>query len=274
VVSVAADIDFNNGGPFLGVTISEPTLKMVYGVYNFATSANLTSVSVPVLKSISGELFGPDCPLLASVSAPACVTIDKIDFGSAVPNLTTVNFTSLSSTPSGFYMDGAGLINLSLPAYTLGFDFSCPLASLISINLPLLQTITGNFNLPGVSIVTLSLPSFVQCTGDFVVRACPNLTSITANSFAVLAGSVMCDSNPNLVSVLTNNIIYNDGPTISFDSCALNQASVDLVLHRGVVSGTGSSDYQLAGGTNSTPSAAGLLDKTTLLVAGNSVNTN
>lgn len=314
VVSVAANIS----GAFVGPTISEPTLKMVYGVYDFSNSINLTSVILPAVKSISGMFTGTGCGLLALVNCHLAITIDKIDFGSGVPNLNVFDFTSLVTTPNGFYGNGTSITTLSLPNYvTSGSDFSFPIASLTSISLPLLQSTIGNFNLSSSSISTLSLPSFTQCgiefnvsgsanlttitansfgiCGDFIISSCPNLTAVNLNSMTNvgsfnasscnlmaislnaltnLNGDFIFSSNTALSVVNVNNIIFPDGPLVHLEACALSQASVDLILHRGVVSGTTSSDYDLSMGTNATPSAAGLIDKTSLQLAGNTVTTN
>ena len=69
-------------------------------------------------------------------------------------------------------------------------------------------------------------------------------------------------------------LIFPDGFLVDFDSCILDVASVNQVLARGVASGTTFSDYELNSPGNAAPAGQGLLDKATLIGAGNTVNTN
>jgi phosphoglucomutase len=66
----------------------------------------------------------------------------------------------------------------------------------------------------------------------------------------------------------------DNGQTVSFLGDALNQASVDSILAIAVASGVTTIIIDLTGGTNSSPSAAGLIDKATLNGLGNTVTTN
>jgi len=70
------------------------------------------------------------------------------------------------------------------------------------------------------------------------------------------------------------NVIFSDGSLMTFDFDSLDVASVNQILRRGVVSGTTTSDYELANGANAAPAGQGLIDKATLIGAGNTVNTN
>jgi len=66
--------------------------------------------------------------------------------------------------------------------------------------------------------------------------------------------------------------ITNDA--IEFSTDALNAASINQILARGVASGVTACQFNLAGGTNAAPSGQGVADKATLILAGNTVNTN
>jgi hypothetical protein len=76
------------------------------------------------------------------------------------------------------------------------------------------------------------------------------------------------------------SFVITDGATLDFSGCGIavgNSAAgtgIDGILRRGVASGTTVSIYALAGGTNTAPDAAGLVDKGILIGAGNTVLTN
>jgi len=151
--------------------------------------------------------------------------------------------------------------------------------ALTTVNMPALQTapklrITGS----GVTSVTLTALTTVGTLASAFCNfqlACPALTSIALPSLVTVRGGLAFNGSTNLVSVTLPVYLPSNGMDQNFLACALNQTTVDLILARCVanaayVSGT----VTLNGGTNSTPSAAGLADKATLVGRGCVVTNN
>lgn len=203
----------------------------------------LSAISLPALTAIpstSGGMLITANPLLASISMPLLTTaggasVTGITITTNV-SLTSISLPSLATSPGHITITGnAALTTLSFPVLT---------SILGSVSA---ATFTGN-----TLLASLSLPALVTVAGGINASSLANLTSVTLTSY-----------------LPTNAKAQN------FGSCALTEASVDHILARCVanaayVSGT----VTLSGGTNATPSAAGLVDKATLIGRGCTVNTN
>lgn len=169
------------------------------------------------------------------------------------PNLTEI----LGLNADGVFEFGSNTAMTTLDApllatVDLSVSFgSCP--NLVSVDLTSLEQITAAdlFFINSTALVTLSLPSLVTVGGNVTGTGCTSLVTFNVP-----------------------NWLPTNGTTIDITNCALNEASVDLVLHRCVVAGVTTCTIALEGGTNSTPSAAGLADKAALILAGNVVTTN
>jgi hypothetical protein len=221
----------------------------------FNNSASLTSISAPALIDVSGDIRLDGCSGLVSFSVASLTQANAI-ISAGNTNLTTVDFTSLVQIVADFdFSNCTSLTALSIP--TAGF------------------TITGTFNASGcTSLATVSIGSGATFSGQFTLTGDSSLVSLSVSN-ATFAAFLTADSCGSLTTVTLGTTTFLDnGQTITFDSDALNQASVDGILHRGVVSGVTTLDFELANGTNATPSATGLADKATLILAGNIVNTN
>lgn len=141
---------------------------------------------------------------------------------------------------------------------------SCP--SITSVSFPNLTTspsygylLTANNSLASISfpVLTSAEPTSSTSVPMFYIVGNPLLTTITMPS--VVFG----------LNIFSAMVDYN------FSGNALNQATVDNILARAVASPTLTAGLlQLDGGTNSPPSAAGLVDKNTLITRGMLVNTN
>lgn len=107
------------------------------------------------------------------------------------------------------------------------------------------------------SLPTLDLSALqdVHCNDGFEGGSCTNLTSITFGAA------------PVWVDDLT-------GPSISFDFCALNAATINRILAICVANGWSTGFIKLDAGTNSPPTGQGVIDKATLIGNGCTVVTN
>lgn len=185
--------------------------------------------------AVLGAFNFQNCPLLQSISAPSLTSIESSCVVSGNVSLTTFNLPSLTQFGSG----ATSIFNNT---------------ALQTLSLPSLITVFGFLCSGNTSLITLNLPVLgsMGASADMNASGCTNLVNVTLTSY-----------------------IPSNGRSQNFSSCALSQASVDHVLARCVanaayVSGT----VTLNGGTNSTPSVAGLADKATLIARGCTVLTN
>jgi len=199
-------------------------------------SGDTFTFSSTALTSLTDPLWIANCPFV-TISLPNLVTsTNYIDIDNC-PDLTSTNLDALESCGDG----------------TDGLFFSDN-DSTTSLSLPAFETSSGTFSIQNNTLlVTISVPSFLTCS----------------------AGNMDWDTNPALTTVVLSSFIPRNGMTIGIDGCALSQASVDLVLARCVanaayVTGT----VNLDGGTNSAPSAAGLVNVGILTGRGVTVNNN
>lgn len=260
-------------------TFSFPDLVISIQNFIIQNCANLTSVSVPRLHTAlggSGFLFD-NSVLTTQVNASALTYADRLTCSDGL--LTILNFPVLVSV-------GAGGLDLSVTHHATSIVLTAfktcggtlllndiPLTT--SMSLPALQTIAGNFNFDGnPNLTSISLPALISVTGNFTGDANTSLTSLPLPSFASLVGDILMTGCTILGSVSIPNLIFADGHTVDFRNCALNAASINQILARGVASATTTSDYELTGGTNAAPSGQGVADKATLIGLGNTVNTN
>lgn len=231
--------------------------------YQINLQNSLLSLLFPNLTTITGGGgFGLDVSsntALTSLSAPVLQSCNRLNVSSNNV-LTSVAFPALTSLPSVV----ATTINSNPLLTTISFDalvtvttsaLNCAAnVALTTFNAPLLTTIVS-LSLSGcTSLTTLSLPSLVTASG---------------------LNAMNCSGCTALTTVSLPNYLPSNTRAQNFSNCALDQASVDHILARCVanaayVSGT----ISLNGGTNATPSAAGLADKATLVARGCTVNTN
>lgn len=240
LISTVLAIDVSSGTTMSSMNLNSLVTVGDYLAYD--NNPNLTSVAVPLLSSVGANLRSFACPALVSIATPSLVSV-------------------------------GGDIQ----------SYNCPV--LTSITRPLLNTIGGSllaYSNPSVVFENFLSLTLVGGTIDFSGNA-----SLTSLAFPVLttlggagsyfgAGTSGIAGSPasSLATVSIPNLIFPDGQFIDFDGCALNAASVNQILRRGVVSGTTISDYELSGGTNAAPTGQGIIDKATLIAAGNTVNTN
>jgi hypothetical protein len=229
------------------------------------TAPNLTSLDLSNLTSIGLASSGASFGLTLSVASLVTMSLPKL--------------SSVAASTSIFC--NSGPVNFSAPLLVttdgdIDFDNNTLLASL---SLPAYQTNGELFDLHNcTALTTLSLPSLVSVVDTLRFDGCTALTSVSCPSLTTISniglnpfGSANC---PLLTSTNFPVLVCADGLVYDLAGCALVAASVNQMLHRGVVSGTTTGTYNLNGGTNAAPSGAGVGDKATLIGLGNTVNTN
>jgi hypothetical protein len=254
----------------------------------------LTTITLTSLQTVSS---GTNAVVTQfQINAPNLTSLD-------LSNLTSIGLTS-SGASFGLTFKVTSLVNMSLPklssvaAATSIFcnfgpvNFSAPLliatdgdidfdnnTLLASLSLPAYQTNGELFDLHNcTALTTLSLPSLVSVVDTLRFDGCTALTSVSCPSLTTISniglnpfGSANC---PLLTSTNFPVLICLDGLIYDLSGCTLNAASVNQLLARGVASGTTSADYELNTPGNAAPTGQGIVDKATLITAGNTVNTN
>ena len=197
------------------------------------------------------------------------------------PYVGPLTFNQTLSIP-GFGIDGAtGLTELHFPNLTAidpngtqgGFDCSSNIA-LTTLDLSVLMTTGGGFICSGNTVLTALNLSSLMATGSFKLSNCTALSALSLPALTSVSGNLICSGNTALNTVSLSNWVPTNGTGINFTGCALNQAGVDSILARCIAGGVTTCNINLSGGTNSTPSAAGLVNKGLLITAGNTVATN
>lgn len=194
------------------------------------------------------------------------------------PNITTISFPSLKKVFGGmdfrndFAVTSIAFASLQT-AGTVTMNFC---TALTSISFPVFVSSTNSFEGSGcTSLPSLSMPALTTIGLQLNFGACTSLVTVSLPVLVQAAQTNFNFSGSTLLTTLTApNLIFPDGIVIDFTNDALNAASVNLILHRGVVSGDTVTTFFLAGGTNAAPSGAGVADKAALILAGNTVNTN
>lgn len=151
---------------------------------------------------------------------------------------------------------------ISAPNLKSTFDINIVNSGLLEeISFPSLETV-GNLNIPNNKF-------FIQGNGYYLTQInFDSLKEILTTTFGIYNCSVLENlSFPNLTTI-------TNCPNFNFNGNALNQTSVDGILAKLVSLGYSGGTVNLSGGTNSAPSAAGLLDVATLISNGCTVTTN
>jgi hypothetical protein len=277
-------------------TLSLPNLKKVTRQLEMIFPVTCTTVSIPLLERVGGigdPDIGPGVNRLAVTGAG----ITSIDLSS----LSDIAFSAAYS--SGLSLSVPALVNLTLPKLvSVGGSTSISVFSGIAHwSSPLLATTEGDMDFStNPNIISVSCPVY-QFNGEFLnFNGCGALTSLSFPALVTVVDQIRFDNCPNLTSVsfpaLTtisntgiNAILPCNCPLLTsasfpvlvyqnliydFDSCALNAASINAILHQAVASGPTAATFNLNSPGNAAPSGAGVADKATLIGLGNTVNTN
>lgn len=125
------------------------------------------------------------------------------------------------------------------------------------------------------SVTTILLPNLVTNYGGLYIYGPTNLTSLDLSSLGSSSAIIQIKDHSLLTSILVDNLVPESGNTNDFRNNALDQTTIDAILHRAVLNaGFVAGSVSLQGGTNATPSASGLADKATLIARGVTVTTN
>lgn len=201
------------------------------------------------------------------------------------PSGTDLSSTALTALTTDFWITGPGgsgvgtgtLTTITLPslATVSGFFDIDSLPELASLDLTGLTTVGGGIFFDSLAILSaIALPSLTIVTGDSVIANCTLLASIDLPLMTALNGNLDASNNPALVTVNVPVWLPTNGTTLDFSGDALDAASVNQILARCVASGVTTCTIDLSGGTNAAPSGQGIIDKATLITAGNTVTTN
>lgn len=277
LVTVDTDLEISSGTAVTGVSL--PALQTVGNSFIVGFLAALTSFSAPVLQSVGGTItMTTNSAALTSISFPALVTVGvdaEIEFNNGLATLSA----PLLQTVGGILNIGSNpaLTTITLTVLnTVSGDLFINLnTALTTLSVPALVTVGIALTLSGNTVITsYSFPALTSIGDLWSSTSCTALASVSAPVLSTTNSDINFNACTSLVTMTIPVIIFTDGVLISFNNCAMSAATVNLILHRGVVSGDTSCDFELDGGTSAAPSGAGIADKATLVIAGNTVNTN
>ncbi len=229
-------------------SLSFSALNRLYGLS--LTGAALNAISFPLLTAVTNALILGD---------NALTTL-------SFPSLTVMG--TLSS--SGLRLSGGAGTNSTLTTITAPNLVSC---NQLQIDATAYSALTG-----------MSFPALQRLRSLFISSTCAAFASLSLPALVEVGGNgfSMAGSCPNLVTVSIGTTLKVCASNVTITGAALTQASVDGILARlAALDGTGGTTafssprtVNLSGGTSSTPSAAGLVSKATLVARGVTVTHN
>lgn len=260
----------SNGSAFTATQVTYPYVKQVSaaGIYN---STTLVSLSMPLLETATSSLNLYNNPNLTTLNVPNLRTATYITLGST-PNIPLSGTFPLLET-AYFQIQGTnnftGYTQTMLPSLRSGgFSWGYSYVPSFTINFPLLTKLTGLGGTSSINMNTINLPALIEVYHYLSISNISALQTLTLGALGVTKkwGTTSAGGNP---------------PNIYAQSCSLNQASVDNILivlaSMDGTNGTtlnGNGTVALNGGSNATPSAAGLAARSTLLSRGFTVSLN
>lgn len=216
------------------------------------TGCAAVTLSFPALTASSNEFFVYGNADLTSISLPLLATAGGASFHTN-PLVTSYSFPSLQSCAAGLDVS------------------TCD--ALLSVSCPVLVSVPSLIMNSNPVLTGMSVPS-LQSVGGVNSLSCPSLQGIEFPAYGAVFVSADFSFCTALEDISFNGAVLPDGVVFGAIDCALNQATVDRILLAGVSGAITSNTIDLSGGTNSTPSAAGLLSKATLIGNGVTVATN
>lgn len=202
----------------------------------------------------------------------------EITTDSALESFSSTTVETIEGSYAPLYIDSCDVLaTLDFPLVTHIQDgltvVTCPL--LASINLPLLATAGPQLIQTCPLLTSINLDSLATTTGSFQIIVCAILPSVILPAFVSSGGDTAINSCASLTTISMPLWVPGNGNDHSFDSNALNVASVNHLLARGVANpGFVSGTLSLEGGANAAPSGQGIADKATLIGRGVTVTTN
>lgn len=256
--------------------LSLPALTTITGSATITSESIMTSLNLTSLTSVGADIYITSNGSLASMSVESIVTIGgSATFDSLA--VTDINLTDLTSVVGTLTVTSNAILDNLDASNLLSVGGDVNISSVNnSILFTSLDTVGLSFTVIFSGMAAISCNAITSIGGSFIVGSNPNLTDLNLFILASpIPGDIVMDNSPSLVTFTMNGqSIPNNGQTINFNGSGLDQASVDLILAAGVAGGMSSGSIDLSGGTNSTPSAAGLADAATLTTNGVIVTTN
>lgn len=260
----------NNGSAFTATQVTYPYIEIAgnVGIYN---SDTIVSLSIPLLERVTGSLYLSKNPNFTTFNAPNLKSCAYIYFGSS-PNLTIVGAFPLLES-AYLQMDGTndftGYTQTDFPSLRSGgFQWGYGFVPSFTIDFPLLTKLIGFGGTSSINMNTIYLPALEDVYYYMYISNISALQNLTLGTVGVTKkwGGTSATGN---------------APQFFAQFCSLNQASVDnILIVLASLDGTNGTTYtnngnvQLNGGSNATPSSAGLAAKTTLISRGFSVSNN
>lgn len=234
--------------------VSMPSLTAV-NYLSIQSDNSLTTISLPLLTAAPLQVDINTNPVLTSVSMPVFATTAGAFNVTSNASITTLSFPSLASVGTNLTFFGN--------------------SSLTSIDFPILASVgsTMDFN-TCVSLTSLSVPSLVSIGLDLAGYSCQSIVTMDFSTVTSLGSGIDVSLSTNLANFDINAPFVDTGIGLLLNDCNLTDVSVNKILAMGVAGATTTNDYELGGGTNAAPTGQGILDKATLIGAGNTVVTN
>jgi hypothetical protein len=227
--------------------------------YFFTQNTTLATIGLPAVTAAK-SLYVSQNDVLATLSLPllASITGTNDNLISLNPLLQVIDLHLVPSINAGFAIQSNAILTT--------IDF----AALVSSGISGSQAITIAFN---PLLTTINMPLYSNGGGVSMLDVNNNAVLTTLNLPAyTYTAFVNIAQNPLLTSI-------NFGATVTclslnLQNNALSQTSVDDILNRIDLAGQSNGTLLLDGGTNSTPSVAGLVSKANLVGKGWTVTTN
>jgi hypothetical protein len=279
-------------------TVVNPT-----GVFNLTFGANqVTEVHCHNCPNITGMTLNNslvltlvdfvNCPGMRAWTMNGCnvLTTLNLDFLLIGNTLSVQNNTALTTlsvngmtSASDIQITGCPITSIAFPLLVTStiriFCYAMP--QLASLSMPLLQSsaaisVRTNAQITAYSFLTSSIfTSLTTFPTGYLGDVVPLLPALNFPALTALVSSLNAFQNTALTTVTIGVSNIANGAFIQLASCALNQATVDLILQRAVNNaGMITGSIILNAGTSSVPSATGLTNKATLIGRGVTVNTN
>lgn len=258
------------GNGFTATNLEFPTLE-VSAAFSVQTTSTLQVLSAPLLtEMVNNSLSFYNNTALTTLNFPSLVSTQGINFGNT-PLLTTVNFPLLQycgQIQIQYANPGiTGFRQSMFPALRkASFNWGGYNLPSFEVDFPLLTDLIGGFNGgSGANVNRINLPGLVNIASYIQIYGMGTLTELTLGTVGTTKQWGTASSSGY----------------ISFQNCALNQASVDRILtvlaSLDGTNGTTISNYgglYLNGGSNASPSSTGLAAKSVLQSRGWSISNN
>ena len=287
---------FNISGPIS--SLSFPSLIYInkFDIYNFfglsSNNSTITSLNFPSVQNIGGRFSLSGITSLNSITFPMLHSLsgsisiyESNNGGMSVPNnLTTIGFPALTSCTDFIYGNWGGSSTESSGSISIRNNnpgATIDLSSLTSCN-SFEAIYLANLNLSSLtSCPTLAVGSITNFTpftnlvncNSLSIGSMPNLTSLSFPSLTT-CDSIAINGIPSLTSLSFPMLSSNSG--LYLYENALTTANINSLLHKMLtVSPTVAKEIRLYGQTPAAPpTGQGIIDKQTLINAGNTVETD